>query len=361
LFAAYIYATPIKTQSIQTYKRFMSGIEELSSLAINVKANHNSDLRRFVLTSTSLPVLYSKLTALFSLSQETAYGLLYADDEGDLVTIASDVELQHAVELSKGLLRLEVVDRGAGGELLLSRQGRGFAMRGKGGRGCRGKTPYDLEHRGRGRDREEKSWKEKKDRKECKERGFGKDKLIARHVKDVTIMEGTSILPGTPFTKTWRIRNEGVEWPEGCRLLFVSRRGGDIMGAPDFVPIEGKVAPGAEIDVSVQMVAPKEAGKYVGFWRLSDAEGKKFGQRFSVAIVVGAPSSSEEEPTGKFLSGAYDDLVKQLEQMGFGAKPRRIERLLVKHGGNVTSVAEILAAAAKAKKEPKGSPSHRGH
>jgi len=317
----------------------MSGIQEI----INVKANHNSDLRRFAITSISFPLLESKLREVFSLPQEAVFGLLYADDEGDLVTLTTDAELQHAIQLSQGLLRLEVADRGANGELLFAKRS-GFPMRGRGGRG-RG-APYDLENRGRGRTREEKSWKERKERKE---RECGKkERLIARHVKDVTIPEGTSILPGTPFLKTWRIRNEGIDWPEGCRLLFISRHGGDIMGASEFVLVEGKVAAGAEVDISVQMVAPKEAGKYIGFWRLSDSQGKKFGQRFSVAIVVGSPSSSgEEEPVGNLTSGVYDELVKQLEQMGFGAKPRRIERLLIKHGGNVDSVAEILAKAAK--------------
>ena len=40
-------------------------------------------------------------------------------------------------------------------------------------------------------------------------------------IQDITIGEGESIPPSTTFTKTWRIRNSGVEnWPAGCSLRF---------------------------------------------------------------------------------------------------------------------------------------------
>ncbi|KAG5838269.1 hypothetical protein ANANG_G00221990 [Anguilla anguilla] len=40
---------------------------------------------------------------------------------------------------------------------------------------------------------------------------------VMSFVEDVTIGEGESVPPDTPFTKTWRIQNTGVEsWPPGC-------------------------------------------------------------------------------------------------------------------------------------------------
>lgn len=47
----------------------------------------------------------------------------------------------------------------------------------------------------------------------------------ARFVKDVTIYDGTEMVPGTPFTKIWRFRNVGTTaWPQGTRIVKV---GGD--------------------------------------------------------------------------------------------------------------------------------------
>jgi len=174
------------------------------------------------------------------------------------------------------------------------------------------------------------------------------DKLVARHVKDVTIPDGTQLVPRVPFVKIWRVRNEGVEWPEGCRLLFVSRHRGDIMGAPEFVPVEGKVAPGAEVDISVNMIAPEKPGHYNGFWKMSTADGKKFGQRLWVSIqVLGASSSSSSDEI--LETGKFDDLIKQIQEMGFDFPKRKVERLLRKYGGNIDAVAEALMKKAAKK------------
>jgi len=59
------------------------------------------------------------------------------------------------------------------------------------------------------------------------------------------------------------------------------------MGGPDSVLANSeKVLPGESIDVSVSLKAPPKEGKYVGYWRLVDPSGKKFGQRVRVQIQV---------------------------------------------------------------------------
>lgn len=42
-------------------------------------------------------------------------------------------------------------------------------------------------------------------------------------VEDVTIGEGESVPPDTPFTKTWRIQNTGARWHvhQGSNTLMV--------------------------------------------------------------------------------------------------------------------------------------------
>merc|ERR1719498_1080313 len=55
--------------------------------------------------------------------------------------------------------------------------------------------------------------------------------------------------------------------------------------------------PGEEVDVSVDLVAPQEHGRYVGYWRLTGPMGrKKWGQRFWTHIHVVDPRPSRVRP-----------------------------------------------------------------
>jgi len=110
-------------------------------------------------------------------------------------------------------------------------------------------------------------------------------RLVARHVEDVTIPDGTELPPSTPFIKTWKIRNEGPAWPTGSQLLFVSRKGDNLNG-PERVVIKGDVLHGQEVEVSVPLITPSEPGRYIGYYRMVTPEGVKFGQRVWVSFVV---------------------------------------------------------------------------
>jgi len=124
----------------------------------------------------------------------------------------------------------------------------------------------------------------------------GPPKLAARFVRDVSVFDGTQMAPGTPFTKIWRLKNVGeAPWPPGTRMLFV---GGDQMTTEMSVPLShtSAVMPGEEIDVAVEMVAPKELGRYLGYWRLTGPHmRRKFGQRVWCHVQVVDPSASGVE------------------------------------------------------------------
>jgi len=117
-------------------------------------------------------------------------------------------------------------------------------------------------------------------------------KLAARFVRDVTIFDGTQMAPSTSFTKIWRLKNTGeVPWPAGSKMLFV---GGDQMTSELMVPISRAtpVLPGEEVDVAVEMVAPTDLGRYLGYWRLVGPHGRrKFGQRVWCHVQVVDPSA----------------------------------------------------------------------
>jgi len=172
--------------------------------------------------------------------------------------------------------------------------------------------------------------------------------MIARFVKDITIPDETQLAGGIPFVKTWRFRNESNKpWPEGARLLFVGKNS-DRMGAPDFVPISISIVPKQEIDISVPLVSPIEQGRYTAYFRLADAQGKKFGQRVWCMIRVFKDSSSSDESKGKDkLIINEEDLIKfnvqltSLHEMQFQNDKLNI-RLLNKHKGSLEQVVTVL-------------------
>ncbi|NP_001013560.2 protein ILRUN [Danio rerio] len=102
-------------------------------------------------------------------------------------------------------------------------------------------------------------------------------------VEDVTIGEGESVPPDTPFTKTWRIQNTGTEsWPPGVCLKYV---GGDQFGHVNMVMVRS-LDPQEISDVSVQMRSPAVPGMYQGQWRMCTATGLFYGDVIWVILSV---------------------------------------------------------------------------
>lgn len=100
--------------------------------------------------------------------------------------------------------------------------------------------------------------------------------LRAEFLEDVTIPDGTRFAPGDKFTKTWRVRNTGsCTWNGAYSMVLVK---GDSLSATDpATTFYRQVAPGEEISLSLNMIAPNEGGDYAGYWRLVDPDQKVFG------------------------------------------------------------------------------------
>lgn len=107
-------------------------------------------------------------------------------------------------------------------------------------------------------------------------------------IRDETIPDGTVFKPGDNFTKTWKVANTGTcDWVYLYRLVF---SGGDRMGgAPQ--RLAKVIAPGKWTQISVDLRAPTESGKYTGYWRFGDQSGNGFGSTLTVSIVVASPTS----------------------------------------------------------------------
>ena len=92
---------------------------------------------------------------------------------------------------------------------------------------------------------------------------------------DITVPDNTQMVAGASYTKTWRLQNTGTcTWAKGYVAAYFS---GELMGARSSVLLPNEVAPGQQVDISVDMVAPAAPGTYQGNWKLRTASGAWFG------------------------------------------------------------------------------------
>lgn len=116
----------------------------------------------------------------------------------------------------------------------------------------------------------------------------------AKFIRDVTIPDDTPIEPGTTFTKTWRVLNNGsVAWGPGFSLRFV---GGTAMTNGTRVELTAVIPPNSETDLSVTLQAPPTPGSYYGDWRLHDPSGNPFGHLVFLRITVPTPTMPSLAP-----------------------------------------------------------------
>jgi len=125
--------------------------------------------------------------------------------------------------------------------------------------------------------------------------GNGNYRYLARFVTDLTAPDGSNFLTNQSFVKVWKVRNEGnTAWPEDTHLVFV---GGDLLSNIQSVAVPS-IKPGEEIDIAVDMITPSKPGRYISYWRLSQADGSRFGQRMWADVVVASDNSkSAQKPT----------------------------------------------------------------
>ncbi len=128
---------------------------------------------------------------------------------------------------------------------------------------------------------------------------------FAQFIADVTVPDGTIMLPGTTFTKTWQIKNIGsCPWDTSHRLFFTS---GEAMTTSTSIPLPQTVAPGQTINLSVPMTAPQAEGIYTGYWRIATPYGGSFGVNvndapMSVKVTVAQKPDAAWAVTDVFYS-----------------------------------------------------------
>lgn len=106
----------------------------------------------------------------------------------------------------------------------------------------------------------------------------------AKFIDDITIPDGTEFTAGESFTKTWRVQNIGdCTWTSDYALVFDA---GEKMGGASPQLLMGSVAPGEQVDISIDLIAPSATGTYTGNWQLRNNTGKLFAKVYVQIKVV---------------------------------------------------------------------------
>ena len=91
---------------------------------------------------------------------------------------------------------------------------------------------------------------------------------------DVNIPDNTQMTAGQSFVKTWKIKNSGTcTWGAGYKIIYAGYST-QMSGQPQ--PLTLPVAPGQEIEISVNFIAPAQPGSYVSAWTLANASDRAF-------------------------------------------------------------------------------------
>jgi Ig-like domain from next to BRCA1 gene len=121
----------------------------------------------------------------------------------------------------------------------------------------------------------------------CRRRERGSPLDASQFVRDVTIPDGTLVMAGAHFVKTWEVQNAGkTVWDDRylqCmdeELVVVSANdGAELSVSPRLVPEVGRIPvpctpPGGVVELSVRFKAPPIPGTCVSYWKSVYASGE---------------------------------------------------------------------------------------
>lgn len=122
--------------------------------------------------------------------------------------------------------------------------------------------------------------------------------IQASFVEDVTIPPNATMVPGSTFIKTWRVKNEGTcDWV-GFQLVFIS---GDLLGGT--TPLALPITNGeSTTDISLSLIAPRYPGTYSGSWRLLTDDGILFGPELTYTIKIPQPNTATPTSTATYTN-----------------------------------------------------------
>ncbi len=102
-----------------------------------------------------------------------------------------------------------------------------------------------------------------------------------------TVKDGTQLLPGQQFNKSWTVRNDGnCAWNRAFALMHID---GERMAPVAGIQVPD-TPPGGTVALTVAMTAPGQPGPHGGRWQLRTPQSVAFGPYLSVNIITAAPT-----------------------------------------------------------------------
>lgn len=308
----------------------------------SIKVTYDGEIRRFSLEKNSFAELKQTVARAFSIQAE--FSVKYKDDDGDWISLDSDIELSNALKIAKKALYLSVSTVVAPITPVLSQSApvepspvvsaqlpatlNPNSEQKENSDPNNNMPPKSVERRAKRNEKKERNTKKEHPRPKREDKP-PKPKLVS--VEDISIPLNTQMKPSMEFVKTWKVKNEsGFIWAEGCQLALTK---GDISSSPTSVALPGPIAVNQEFTISISMKAPEEEGKYKSFWRLKLPNGKFVGPPLRVRIAV------KKEPETPL---PLEQLQNKLETMGF-LNSALNKRLLTRFSGDMDKVVAILS------------------
>ena len=105
-----------------------------------------------------------------------------------------------------------------------------------------------------------------------------------KYLEDLTYPDGSIVTPGQAIEKQWRVENNGTcDWDGSYRLRLVDQF--PALGAETELALFPARA-GSQATLTINFVAPLEAGTYRTAWQAYNSEGLAFGDTVYMVIIV---------------------------------------------------------------------------
>jgi Ig-like domain from next to BRCA1 gene len=102
-------------------------------------------------------------------------------------------------------------------------------------------------------------------------------------LETISVPDGTIVHPGDLVDKRWLVQNSGsCNWDERYQLRAITSTGLDAPTTQALYPARS----GAKATIRIQLMAPPELGSFQSAWQAYDSQGKPFGDRLNLLIVV---------------------------------------------------------------------------
>jgi hypothetical protein len=105
-------------------------------------------------------------------------------------------------------------------------------------------------------------------------------------LSDITIPDGTIVIPGELLDKRWLVENSGsCNWDRQFSLRLIA--GPDMGAQPEIALFPARS--GTQAEIRILFTAPPEQGTHRSAWQAQDPQGNLFGDPIFIEVIVPNP------------------------------------------------------------------------